>query len=327
MCAPRCAELGDRPAARCGLAKMPPPCADDCPHAVPRRRVSPATTSTSRRSANPCDSLPERATRSGSSSWRNTTPARPCGRQAIAGRGSGASWRSSVFQPGRRAAVAPDIMLSAHVPRPAGRGEGGRSRSSTPGHLTSTWTTMSKQKPPIGGGLHSGEDGLRASRLAEAEQVYRQVLAAMPAHAETLHMLGVLALQSGQFGAALANIDQAIALRPATAMYHVNRANALLALGDKTAAVAACQEHCGTSATVQRRTRCWVTRWPMKQNDAAIEAYRAAPGTIVPARPAQQPRACAAPGGPVGGCGDAPAPGADAGAVGCAGAEQSGRGC
>src|SRR5258708_19715816 len=55
-------------------------------------------------------------------------------------------------------------------------------------------------------------------------------------------MVGVLALQSGQAGAALANIDRAIALRPAIAMYHVNRANALLALGDKAAAVAACHE-------------------------------------------------------------------------------------
>ena len=48
-------------------------------------------------------------------------------------------------------------------------------------------------------------------RMAEAEQVYRQVLAAAPKHADTLHMLGVLALQSGQLQAAVACIDQAIA--------------------------------------------------------------------------------------------------------------------
>ena len=137
--------------------------------------------------------------------------------------------------------------------------------------------TMSKRKHAIEAHFQQGVRLHRASRLAEAELVYRQVLAAMPGHAETLHMLGVLALQSGQFGAALANIDQAIALRPATAMYHVNRANALLALGDKAAAVAACQEalrhkrNCAEADQVLGHALADEGR-----TDAAIEAYRAA---------------------------------------------------
>jgi len=95
---------------------------------------------------------------------------------------------------------------------------------------------MSKRKHAIEAHFQHGVRLHQSGRLAEAEQVYCHLLAATPSHAETLHMLGVLALQCGQPGVALVNIDQAIALRPATAMYHVNRANALLALGEKEAA-------------------------------------------------------------------------------------------
>ena len=136
---------------------------------------------------------------------------------------------------------------------------------------------MSKRKHAIEAHFQQGVRLHRAGRLAEAEQVYRQVLAATPTHAETLHMLGVLALQSGQASAALANIDRAIALRPATAMYHVNRANALLALGDKAAAVAACHEalrhkrNCAEADQVLGHALA-----DQGNTDAAIEAYRAA---------------------------------------------------
>jgi Flp pilus assembly protein TadD len=136
---------------------------------------------------------------------------------------------------------------------------------------------MSKRKHAIEVHFQQGVRLHRAGRLAEAEQVYRQVLAAAPTHAETLHMLGVLALQSGQAGAALASIDRAIALRPAIAMYHVNRANALLMLGDKAAAVAACHEalrhkrNCAEAGQVLGHALA-----DQGKTDAAIEAYRAA---------------------------------------------------
>lgn len=137
--------------------------------------------------------------------------------------------------------------------------------------------TMSKRKHAIEAHFQQGARLHRAGRLAEAEQVYRQVLAATPTHADTLHMLGVLALQSGQAGTALANIDRAIALRPATAMYHVNRANALLALGDKEAAAMACHEalrhkrNCAEADQVLGHALA-----DQGKTDAAIEAYRTA---------------------------------------------------
>src|SRR6185312_12915730 len=81
-----------------------------------------------------------------------------------------------------------------------------------------------------------------AGRLPEAEQAYRQILAAAPTHADSRHMLGVLALQAGHPEGALAEIDQAISLRPAAAMFHVNRANALLATNRPDDAIAASRQ-------------------------------------------------------------------------------------
>jgi tetratricopeptide (TPR) repeat protein len=100
---------------------------------------------------------------------------------------------------------------------------------------------MSKRKHAIEAYFQSGVRLHGAGRLAEAEQVYRQVLATAPAHADSLHMLGVLASQCGQPQAALACIDQAIAIKPSAALFHVNRANALLAVGQLDAALESCR--------------------------------------------------------------------------------------
>jgi predicted O-linked N-acetylglucosamine transferase (SPINDLY family) len=59
-----------------------------------------------------------------------------------------------------------------------------------------------------------------AGRLAEAETIYRHVLAQCPDHADALHLLGVLAGRAGQFGAELDLIQRAIASNPAVAEYH-----------------------------------------------------------------------------------------------------------
>jgi tetratricopeptide (TPR) repeat protein len=101
---------------------------------------------------------------------------------------------------------------------------------------------MSKRKHAIEAYFQSGLRLHRTGRLQEAEHVYRQVLAASPAHADSLHMLGVIATQCGQPEAALTCFDRAIALKPSTAMFHVNRAAALLPLGRFDAALASCQE-------------------------------------------------------------------------------------
>ncbi len=101
---------------------------------------------------------------------------------------------------------------------------------------------MSKRKHAIEAYFQSGLRLHRTGRLQEAEQVYRQVLAASPAHADSLHMLGVIATQCGQPEAALTCFDRAIALKPSAAIFHVNRAAALLPLRQLDAALAACQQ-------------------------------------------------------------------------------------
>jgi tetratricopeptide (TPR) repeat protein len=101
---------------------------------------------------------------------------------------------------------------------------------------------MSKRKHAIEAYFQSGVRLHGAGRLAEAESVYRQVLGAAPGHADSLHMLGVIASQCGQPQAALACFDQAIAIRPSDAMFHVNRAAALLELRQLDAALTACRQ-------------------------------------------------------------------------------------
>jgi Tfp pilus assembly protein PilF len=88
---------------------------------------------------------------------------------------------------------------------------------------------MSKRSQQIDIFFRQGQQLHMAGRLAEAEQVYRQVIAAMPRHADALHALGALALQTGRPAVAETLLRQAIGLKPA-ADYQITRANALLAL-------------------------------------------------------------------------------------------------
>jgi tetratricopeptide (TPR) repeat protein len=101
---------------------------------------------------------------------------------------------------------------------------------------------MSKRKHATEVGFKQAVYLHRAGRLGEAEQFYRQILTTAPNHSDSLHMLGVLALQTARHAEALYYLEQAIARQPTVAIYHVNRANALRASGDLAAAVAACKE-------------------------------------------------------------------------------------
>jgi predicted O-linked N-acetylglucosamine transferase (SPINDLY family) len=67
----------------------------------------------------------------------------------------------------------------------------------------------------------------QAGRLAEAEQHYRAILQHVPQHADSLHLLGVIALQKGRPGDALKLIEQACKLRPDGAVYQSNRGQVL----------------------------------------------------------------------------------------------------
>jgi protein O-GlcNAc transferase len=77
-----------------------------------------------------------------------------------------------------------------------------------------------------------------AGALSEAARLYRAILDYRPAHADSLHGLGVLAHQSGRDDLAVQLIEQALAWR-AEPTFHNNHALVLLALGRPNEALAA----------------------------------------------------------------------------------------
>jgi predicted O-linked N-acetylglucosamine transferase (SPINDLY family) len=80
----------------------------------------------------------------------------------------------------------------------------------------------------------------QAGRLNEAESIYRQILAAQPWHADTLHHLGIMAHQVGKNEVAVDLLRQTIALEPASPNAYCNLGNALTELGRFDEAIAAC---------------------------------------------------------------------------------------
>ena len=85
--------------------------------------------------------------------------------------------------------------------------------------------------------LESGVSRHRAGRFAEAEKIYRQVLAQQPNHVDALHLLGVLDLEAGHLDTAVELIQRAIRLKPDFAEAHFNLGNALNDMGQLDAAV------------------------------------------------------------------------------------------
>lgn len=74
-------------------------------------------------------------------------------------------------------------------------------------------------------------------RLAEAARLYQSVLQQTPRHFDALHLLGVIALQSGEPGQGVELISKAIRIEPKSAPAHLNLANAYRALGQSAEAV------------------------------------------------------------------------------------------
>jgi Flp pilus assembly protein TadD len=135
---------------------------------------------------------------------------------------------------------------------------------------------MSKRSQQIDAAFRQGQQFHTAGRLAEAEQIYRHVLAAAPRHAEALHALGALALQAGRADAADALLRQAIGVKPA-ASFLLTRAHALLALRRPEEAAQLCR-------TVLRGQRNNPEAFQVLghalsdsgQPEAAIDAYQSA---------------------------------------------------
>jgi Flp pilus assembly protein TadD len=70
----------------------------------------------------------------------------------------------------------------------------------------------------------------QAGRLQAAEQIYRQILAVEPNHADAWHLLGVIAHQAGKHEVAVEYIGRAIGLNRTDAAFHNNLGGAYHAL-------------------------------------------------------------------------------------------------
>ncbi|MCC7367977.1 MAG: tetratricopeptide repeat protein [Chloroflexi bacterium] len=98
-----------------------------------------------------------------------------------------------------------------------------------PGALAGSCTAQAT--PLLTALLTEGVQHHQASRLADAEAAYRQVLQLQPNQPDALHLLGVLAHQAGRHAVAVELIGQAIAGNRRVASYHGNLGVALQALG------------------------------------------------------------------------------------------------
>jgi tetratricopeptide (TPR) repeat protein len=82
----------------------------------------------------------------------------------------------------------------------------------------------------------------QSGNLAGAGTLYRQILRADPRHADALHLIGVIAYQTGNNVKAVEYIRKAITVNPQVSFYHNNLGNALQNLGVSDEAIKSFKE-------------------------------------------------------------------------------------
>ena len=107
------------------------------------------------------------------------------------------------------------------------RAEKKQNRSATP-----------SASPAVQNALAEGLRHHQAGRLADAERLYRQILAIDPEHADSLHLLGIIAHQMRSYDVAADLIGRAIKGNAKVSYYHGNLGLVLSAQGKLDAAVA-----------------------------------------------------------------------------------------
>jgi tetratricopeptide (TPR) repeat protein len=76
--------------------------------------------------------------------------------------------------------------------------------------------------PAIARLLAEGLGHHQAGRIVQAEELYRKILTMDARHADSLHLLGMIAFQAGEHASAVERIRKAIAIRGNEASYHSN---------------------------------------------------------------------------------------------------------
>lgn len=132
-------------------------------------------------------------------------------------------------------------------------------------------TLTPEQTLQEGIGLH------RAGRTKRAADVYRALLAAIPEHADALHLLGVTQRQLGQLDDAVKFICRAIDLSPDVALFHSNLAEAYRAGNRGAEAEAAARRAVALDTRLPEAYLNLGAALHLQQRySAAIEAYRQA---------------------------------------------------
>ncbi|MGN6085442.1 O-linked N-acetylglucosamine transferase, SPINDLY family protein [Trinickia sp.] len=117
-------------------------------------------------------------------------------------------------------------------PQIAGRRPDDSQAVASAGSSVSAAAVPATSSPPIELGLSHQQAG----RFAEAEAIYRQILAAEPHHADALHLLGLVAYHRGDYTQASELIMLALTYRESEIFYG-NLGNALAARGMRAAAM------------------------------------------------------------------------------------------
>jgi tetratricopeptide (TPR) repeat protein len=136
---------------------------------------------------------------------------------------------------------------------------------------------MKAHAPAIPGVFAAALQYHQAGRLKEADRLYRQCLAVNPGHADSLHLLGVVAQAEGHHNRAVELIGKAIAINPREASYHSNLGTALWKLGQFDAAIACYRRALGLRPDYAKAHFNLATvLWKQRRLDEAEAVYRAA---------------------------------------------------
>jgi tetratricopeptide (TPR) repeat protein len=117
----------------------------------------------------------------------------------------------------------------------------------------------------------------QAGRLREAETLCQQILAQYSNHADSLHLLGLIAHQNGRHAEAIGLIQRAIRINPGAAVYYASAAHVHRALGQSEAELAACQQAAAFAPRVpESLCNLGVALVEHRRPQEAIAAYRRA---------------------------------------------------
>ena len=134
--------------------------------------------------------------------------------------------------------------------------------------------TPTSREVDLGAQLSSAVRLHQAGELLKAKEIYEHILQVHPWHFDALHLLGLLAHQTGNHGAALALIDKAISIKSDNPMFFNHRGLVLHALGEQQRALDSYQQALSLKPNF---ADAYVNRGnafdALRQDDQAIASY------------------------------------------------------